>query len=582
MRKAALVIFILINLLLNIYGNDWGLPSRWHSDEKVANVLHMANEKTLIDPIGEYLHPTGYHLFLLTSFIPVYGYLKLINYPIASLKEAASISWIHMAKLHPGFATGIYIYARALSALLGALTVYLIYLLGKEMYDEKVGLFAAASLSVCMGFVGVNHFAKYTSLVNLLIVLVILFCIKALKERTSRSSNGYLFFGFLSAGYASSVHINAPLLLLPLFLTFIFIGSNLFNKFKSTITMLISCISLYVTGLIVGTPSLLTNFKNYFLRLGHKYDISLINKPATDTIPLFVGPINYFIEILSIYGIPLSILIVLGTMRSLFSWRKITKKEVIVFSFIISYYFVITMLHEDKFPQTKLIIAVVPLLTIFAGKLIYDMFLNKWLPKIGAYLLLSFVFLYSFAYSLKADSYFKEADTRYESTQWITKNISRDSRIEVFDQLNFVASTDIMNDYEIIYLGSSSSIFQGEHFFKWNKIENREEYLKHINRYDSPSDYIIIDLDDINRLYQVNFMSHLPGLAEYMRSLFEGKKNFRIAKIFTPKNPRIKSKAIKGLIYPKDLLWNPIPSYKDTAVTIYIFKRLDDAKIKFK
>lgn len=574
-RKIVLIIFIIINLFLSVYGNKWGLPSRWHSDEKVADVLHMADEKKLTDPIGAFLLPTGYHIFLLTFFIPAYGYLKLINYPIADLKEAASISWFHMAKQFPDFAVGIYIYARTLSAILGALTVYLIYLLGKETYDEKTGLFSAASLSVCMGFIGVNHFAKYQSLVNLLIVLTVLFCLKALRGETTKSSHRYLLFGFFFAGFASSVHINAPFLLLPLFLTFIFIISDSVNKIKRFILQFISYIFLYIAGIVLGTPSLLSDFSSYFLKLGHKYNASIINKPATETTPFFVGPINYFFEILSIYGIPLFMLIAFGIFSRLFYWKKISKKEIVIFSFIFGYYFIMTILHVDKYPQTKHIIAIIPFLAIFAGKLMSEVFINRNFSRIGKCLFFSLIFLYSFAYSFKADLYFIKGDTRYESTQWIIKNIPKGSKIEVLDQLNYVASDDIMNDYEIIYFGRSSKDFKGKYFFKWNTVEDREEYLKYINKYDSRSDCILIDMPSDNLEKYLNPQgSHIPGRTEYIDSLFKNRKNFKVVKIIKPTNKMIESEKIKGLLYLQNFWWNPIPSFKDTAITIYIFKRI--------
>lgn len=580
--KAKLILFLVIslNIFLNVYGNNWGLPTRWHADEKVTNVLHMANEKTLIDPIGEYLHPTGYLLFLLVFFIPAYGYLKLINYPIENLREVASISWIHMAKLFPDFATGIYIYARTLSAFLGALTVYFIYLLGKELYDENAGLFSAASLSVCMGSVGVNHFAKYSSLVNLLVVLTILLCLRAIKIDSIKSSKVNLFFGFLSGGFAASVHVNAILLLVPLSLTFIYLKSSLFKVDKRPVLLFTGFIFVYLLGIIIGTPTFLTNFADYFSRFKDLYWSSSINKTATERMPVFVGPLNYFFEILSIYGIPLFVLGMIGMTRLLLFWNKISRKEIIVFSFVCLYYLIIAVFLEDRYPHTKHIIAIVALLATFCGKIMADIFIAKRISKFSKYLFFSLVFLYSFAYALKADIYFINGDTRYKSTQWIIENVPKGSRVEVFDQLNYVASTDIMYDYEIIYLGRSSKDFHGERFFKWDTVKNREEHLKRINRYDSTADYIILDLDDINALYSLNFMEHIPGIAEYLKSLFEGKKSFRIVKVFKPTNQMVKSKNIKGLVYHRNLWWEPVPSYSETAITIYIFKRIADIDAK--
>ncbi len=62
--RLILIALIMMNLFLNIYGNDWVLPSRWYVDEKVSNILHMINDRTLVDVYDFHYHPTGYQLFL--------------------------------------------------------------------------------------------------------------------------------------------------------------------------------------------------------------------------------------------------------------------------------------------------------------------------------------------------------------------------------------------------------------------------------------------------------------------------------------------------------------------------------------
>lgn len=565
-------IFMLINLVLNIYGNNWGLPSRWSSDEIVADVLHMADEKTLIDPIGEFIRPTGYHIFLLIFFVPVYLFLKIINYPLTSLKEAAQVSWIHMATQFPDFATGIYIYARTISAILGALTVYLIYFVGKEAYDRKASVFSAISLSVCMGFVAVNHFAQYISLVNLLIVLTILFCVKALKVAGSKDAQRFIYFGFLTAGLGTSVHWNAGVLLSPLLLTFIFSYTNISNKTGEIILLSLICMSCYIIGIIIGIPSLITNFIDYLSVFRLSYATHLIDKPVIAATSMLIGPINYIVELMSIFGIPLFILVLVGIISAIFSWGRTWKSGTIMFSFILTYFFVMTVLNEDKYPQTKYIIAIVPLLAVFAGRAMDMLNRNKIIPRFAKLLVFSLVLLYSFAYSYKGDLHFKSGDTRYASTKWVYENIPLNSKIEVFDQLSYVLSTKVMNDYEIIYLGRSSKEFTSKHFFKWNKVESREEYLKHINKYDSSSDYIIIDLNDLESLKSAG-ESHILGLNKYLRGLFANRKNYKLVKIVEPINKKIKHK--NGFVHFTNLWWDPIPVYRATANTIYIFQRID-------
>lgn len=567
-RKGMLFIFIALSLFLSIYGNDWGLPSRWHSDEKLANVLQMVDKKSMVDPGGAFMHPTGYHLTLLFSLAPVYGYLKLINYPLAELKEAASVSWDYMAQVFPDFAKLIYIYARSISAIFGALTVYCIFMLGRQMYDEKTGLFSAGFLSVSMGFISVNHFAKYISLVNLLISLTLLLCVKALNnDGDSKRGRKYLAFAFFVAGFAFSVHINAPLLLLPIFLTFVFLYND-DRLLRKQGLFFIYFIFLFFFGLLAGAPSILTNLKDY----AAGFRSFLGDQTAKEAMPFMAGPVNFVFEIISVYGIPVFLMVCFGIARLILCWKKITKPEVVVLTFIFAYFLIMGVFGEDKYPQTKHVIAIVPLAVVFAGKVISDMLTAGRISRLAGYLIFIAIFIYSFFYSFKADSVFKNGDTRHKSTQWIIHNIPKGAKIEVFDQLSDLASPQIINDYEIIYLGRSSKNFKGKHFFRWLEVLGRDEYLRYINQNDSGADYILVACNDIGRLLSAGGKSHLPGLNEYLRNLFLGRNNFRIAGVFKPSNVQIKEN--NGILHFKNLWWDPIPCYRDTSNTLYVFQRV--------
>lgn len=582
MKKIILIFVLILNLFLNIYGNTWGLPSRWHADEKVANVLHMAAGRTSLDQYDYFVHPTGYQLILLSYMIPYYIYLRLINYPLENVRQAASVSWDYMAGLFPDFATNIYIYARALSALLGVITVYLIFCLGTELYGESAGLFSAALLSVCMGFVEVNHLAKYISLVNLLITLAIFLCVLTIKKGNSKEQRKFFSLASFFVGFSISTQYNSFLLCAPLFIVFLILRM----RARERLIMLSYALLFLALGFIIGTPSILTQAKGYlpaFFTGSLKSNFAatgLKQMPFRETLQnIFIGPLNYFFELWSINGIAIFIFILIGLFRALWFWEKLSKKEIVIFGFIFCYYFVMTILNKDKFPQVKYIIAIAPLLILYSGKSMSEMFQSKKIHITFKFVIFTAVFIYSFLYTLNGNQVFIKDDTRYYSTQWIMKNIPKGSKIEVFDQLLYVASSEIMRDYEIIYLGRSSKYFKGTRFFKWDTVKNRENYLEHINRYDSSSDYIIInmDSDDVDELgHSALEKSYLLGREQYIKALFENGKNFSIVKIIRFKNRKISSRKIKGLVYHENLLWDPIPCYDTTSDTIFIFKKNAD------
>lgn len=557
--RLILIAIIAINLFLNVYGNDWGLPSRWYVDEKVANVLHMISGKTAVDIYDFYYHPTGYQLFLALCFFPFFAYLKITGYPIEALKDAASVSWVSMAKIFPDFAVNIYVYSRTISAILGALVVYMIFLLGKKVYNEKAGLLSAAFLTVTMGFIGVNHFAKYTTLEMFFVVLTLLLCVR-----------NSIFWAALSAGISLSIQLDAFILLLPLAVTFLFKVRN----FKQFILSALGMVLVYIAGFIAATPSFVTHFSGYTLTFKKLF---LSNSAAGgEKLPLFIGPLNYFFELLSIYGIFIFAFILYGLYLTVRDYKKITKGEIIIYIFALFYLLMMTVFSDDKYPQTKHIIIAVPLLVLFAGRGASRLLENKQVPatvKAGIFLAL---FLYSFCYAFKGDLVFAKEDTRYKSTEWILSNIPKDSKIETFDQINYICSDSVFDHYDFMYMGRSSKNFKGKFFFKWDKAENREGHLARINKYDSEADFIIVNVENVEEFYSSNVPDfHLPGLSQYLADLFRGKKNFKMVKTFASENRKIMSKRIKGFYCPQSVLWDPVPSPDVVSPTIYIFKRKD-------
>lgn len=557
--RIILVVIIVINLFLNVYGNNWGLPSRWYVDEKVANVLHMLSDRTTIDAYDFYYHPTGYQIFLAVCLLPFLAYLKISGYPIEALKGAAALSWMDMAKSFPDFAINIYVYSRTISAILGALVVYLIFLLGKKVYDEKAGLLSAAFLSVTMGFVGANHFAKYTTLEIFFVVFTLLLCIK-----------NSIFWAALLAGISLSIQLDAFILLLPLAMALFSNTKNVKRFILSGIGMML----LYVAGFIIATPSFVIHPSDYILTFKGLF-LSNSAVPGKEKLPLFIGPLNYFFELLSIYGIFIFGLVLYGVYVTVRNYKKVAKGEVVIFVFILAYLLMMTVFSDDKYPQTKHIVLAVPPLVLFAGKGMSDLLENKRVALFIKYSLFLIILLYSLCYSFKSDLVFARGDTRYKSSEWILTNIPKGSKIETLNQINYICSDNLFDYYDFIYMGRSSKDFKGKFFFKWDKVENREAYLKYINQYDSRADFIIISVENMEELYaSVTSVSHLPGLSQYLTDLFGGKKNFKLIKIFTSANRKISSKGIRGFYYPQSVFWNPVPSPDVVSPTIYVFKRV--------
>ncbi|TSC80080.1 MAG: hypothetical protein G01um101429_284 [Parcubacteria group bacterium Gr01-1014_29] len=100
------------------------------------------------------------------------------------------------------------------SALFGIASVYLLYLIGKHLYSEKVGLFAAAFLGVTVNHVVISRLGLQESYVIFFILLAIFFFIRAGEQQK-------FYIGVGAALGLAALTKYTTLILLPIFFTYL-------------------------------------------------------------------------------------------------------------------------------------------------------------------------------------------------------------------------------------------------------------------------------------------------------------------------------------------------------------------------
>ena len=199
-----LIIVLFTKFSLNIIGLSWGLPDRWNIDESVAPTLKMASNFSYYSP-DDLGHPTFYKYVLGFSLGIYLVSLKITGYPLANIKQAASISWVNLAKNWPDFCSNIYLVARFLSVIFGLIGIVLIYRIGTLSFNRRAGLLAATSLSLSVGYLDINLFAKNTSLVVFLTIITLYFSLQALSGRYFQKN---IFLAFFVAGLAFATKLD--------------------------------------------------------------------------------------------------------------------------------------------------------------------------------------------------------------------------------------------------------------------------------------------------------------------------------------------------------------------------------------
>lgn len=193
-----LLLLFLGGLVVRMIGLDWGLPYVEHFDEPalVKTVVRMVQNG---DPNPHtFLYPSlmFYLLALATRLHAWWGIQQGIYQSIMDLPADTF-----------GFtiAPGVYIWQRAVTAILGALTVPATFLLGRAMFDRRVGLLGALLVMLATFHVFHSHLITADAPTGLWVVLAVLAAWQIVK---SGAPHGYLLGG-VATGLATGTKYNA-------------------------------------------------------------------------------------------------------------------------------------------------------------------------------------------------------------------------------------------------------------------------------------------------------------------------------------------------------------------------------------
>jgi hypothetical protein len=137
----ALAALLLVSLLLRLWGGDHGMPYAYNADE---------NGHFVPRAIGMYQHEWNPDYFVNP---PAFTYvLNLVFTVWFGGRESVS-------ELFASDPTEVWVVARATSAVLGTIAVWLLYLAGARLFDRRVGLLAAGLMAVAFLPVFYSHLA---------------------------------------------------------------------------------------------------------------------------------------------------------------------------------------------------------------------------------------------------------------------------------------------------------------------------------------------------------------------------------------------------------------------------------------
>ena len=203
-----LLLIVLAGWWLRTDGIRWGLPFRLHPDEMKyvtgAALVHQGqwNPKYFRNPPGySYLNAAWYPLWMyLRAPVEIPEWIEVNPTLSAPVNDIPSTYRYRPFDLVLG--------TRYLSALLGTLTIVMIYLIGIQLHSPKAGLIAAAVFAVSQISVRDSHFAVNDTAMTFFLMLTAWLGLRMLFGNARRT----LWWAAMVAAYLSVWHNAFPII----------------------------------------------------------------------------------------------------------------------------------------------------------------------------------------------------------------------------------------------------------------------------------------------------------------------------------------------------------------------------------
>jgi 4-amino-4-deoxy-L-arabinose transferase-like glycosyltransferase len=423
-------LLVAVALVLRVWGTNFGLPYLEHVDEwNVAErALHMVQTGNF-DPL-DYLQPgladNDRQAF---TYPTLTTYLETGVFAVRFLQGVAADKYDGTNVLASPYIKGdFYLWGRALVALLGAGTVLLVFLLGRRVYNYRVGLVGAAFLTFFYLQALNSHYLTTDVPSGFMVLLPFFWILPILEGREERRF--YLLAGFL-AGLAVATKYNNALILLPLVLAHLFgRPPRRWVSFKLPLAFLAAG-----AGFFVGAPFVFFHLPQFFTDLA-----AIINHYQNIGHPGFESNDNW-LQYVNFMLADNLVIVWLGLAGVLLALVRHTRRDFVLLSFPLLTYL---QLSSYKVNFSRNLMPVIPFLVIFAALALVmglDWLWHKFepgltslsLPRQTANLALGLVVVTAVVSPALTiwhyDSYNSQPTNRARATTWIEANIPHGAKL---------------------------------------------------------------------------------------------------------------------------------------------------------
>lgn len=409
-----LAVVFCLALGLRLLGMFYGLPFGLHVDEyhEVMRALQLGTGSFNIERIGK----GGLYILLFLEYAVYFS----VNWVLGVVDTAREFGEAFVKD-----PTVFYALGRATVAVIGALGVYAIYLVGRDAYGSLVGLAAAGFLCINSLHVDLSRVIGLDAVLVTLCGFSFYFCLRLMR---SGARSDYIFSCIFIA-LATTTKISGVLLVISFLISHIFYWQSR-RDHPLLSRELLTGAAIGGVLLFVTNPGIIFAWR--FLSL-FTPAAPISNEADLDSrlayLPGDTQDLNHFYlsALISNLGWPLFLLCSVGLATAIV---KRTKQDIVLISFILPYYLAITSTTSDLY-YPRYALPVIFILLLFGSRAFkVGLEIVPFDRRKALFIPLFFIFSYSsLAGVVHSTRMVLSEDTRIDARKWILEHIPKSHMI---------------------------------------------------------------------------------------------------------------------------------------------------------
>lgn len=424
-----LAVILIIAALLRFYEIDFGKPNLYHPDEiKLTAQAGRLLATKFMDKeafFGIRVYPPFY-TYILSGVLAFFIFIGLLTGRFESLKMVQSAF-----ESNP---FDFFLASRITVALLGVLTVLILYKLCKKLYSPKIALISSLLLAINFLHIRNSHFGTVDVPATFLGVLALYGCSLILVERKTR----YYIFSAIIIACAVATKFSMFFLALPLFYAhFAMAHKNQYLKFITDKRIWISIVT-GVVAFIIACPLFLLDFSETWGGIVGTHRFEQVGKIGSgggflsywtgDQAPGF--GVFFPNSIPGTFGLLLMGLSIAGIIYLLVRHKK---QDLLILLFVVPTYL---LLEKVSIKAMRHFLPLTPFFILFATVAITSLaawLKNKKIQTVFYFVIIGFIIINQVSKTLAYHNALAKIDPRTHAMDWIVKNIPKQSKVVVED-----------------------------------------------------------------------------------------------------------------------------------------------------